>query len=141
MTTVLDIAPFGVPPYSIRGASEDLEPIDAASAYRRTINGTLVDLAHDQFQKFKVTITCSDQQAPALDNVWPGQEVTVNCITELCYLTGVGSASRYAVSGSLREEGDFTFYRPVLDMMVLSYTQSRDEYGNTVSWSIELEEI
>lgn len=141
MTTALEIAPLGVPPYSIRGAVEDLQPIDAAAVYRRTINGVLVDLGHDQFHKFKLTISCTDQQPPALDGVWPGQEVTVYCITELCFPTLSGSPARYPVSGSQREEGAFTFYRPVLDMIITAFTQSKDEYSADISWSIELEEI
>lgn len=140
-TASLEIAPFGTPPYSVRGADEELTLIDAAGSYRRTINGVLVDLSLDQFDKFSLNISCSDQQSPALDNIWPGQEVTISPATYLCYPTATGSPSRPVLSGSQYEANGFTFYRPVLTMMVLAYNIQYNEYNADVSWSLELEEI
>lgn len=140
-TTVLNITVAGVPPYSARGLQQTLEPIDAAISQRRTINGTLVDLSVEDFRKYRSTITCNDHQTPALNGIWPGQEVVVDCVAELSYLTSGGSADRTAVSGSSRVEGDFTFYRPQLTMQVVSYRITRDEYGATTGWTLELEEV
>ena len=82
--SMLVLSGIGVPSYSARGLTQTLQPIEAAGSQRRTVNGTLVDLSQAQFRKYRSTIRCSDQQAPALDDVWPGKVVTVSCIAELC---------------------------------------------------------
>lgn len=139
--TLLVIAGVGVQPYSARGLTQTLDPISQASNSRRTVNGELKDLSFDGFKKFKSTISCNDQTSPALDGIWPGQEISVECIKELCYLTEGGSPSRPVVSGSSRVEGDFTFYRPVISFMVMTYSASEEEYTATAPWSMQLEEI
>lgn len=141
MTSILDIYPFDTPPFSVRGVEDNLSPIEAASNMRRTINGVLVNLGLDQFRKYKITISCSDQQPPAIDGIWPGELCIVHPVSELCYLTATGSPDRDVISGTQREEGNFTFYRPSLTMMLLSFNINKDEYGATVSWSMEFEEI
>ena len=141
MSDVMTLSGMGVPPYSARGASQTLEPIQAAQQLRRTINGELIDLSRPEFRKYRSTISCADQQPPAIDGVWPGQILTVGCIAELSYRTSGGAPSRPVVSGSSRTEGDYTLYRPSLTMRVVSFSQDTDEYGATVSWSIELEEV
>jgi len=141
MSDVLTLSGMGVPPYSARGASQTLEPIQAAQQLRRTINGDLIDLSRPEFRKYRWTISCADQQPPAVDGVWPGRVVTVDCISELSYRTSGGAPSRPVVSGSSRTEGDYTLYRPSLTMRVVSFSQDTDEYGATVSWSLELEEV
>ena len=141
MSDVLTLSGPGVPPYSARGASQTLEPISASQQLRRTINGSLVDLSRSEFRKYRSTISCADQQPPAVDGVWPGQQITVGCISELSYKTSGGSPARSVVSGSSRVEGSYTFYRPSLIMRVVSFSQQTDEYGASVSWSLELEEV
>jgi hypothetical protein len=141
MSDLLSLSGIGVPPYSARGATQTLEPIDQSSQTRRTINGSLVDLSRSEFRKYKSTISCSDQQPPAVDGVWPGQEVTVDCIAELCFLTSSAGPQRTAVTGSERVDGSFTFYRPRLTMRVISFSQNTDDYGAVVSWSMQLEEV
>jgi hypothetical protein len=141
MSTKLAISGIQIPPYSARGLSQTLVPIEASASMRRTINGALVDISASQFRKYASTISCTDQQHPALNGVWPGQQVTVNCVCELSYLTSGGSADRTPVSGSSRVEGDFTFYRPQLVMRVVSYEVQTDEYGAAVAWSLQLEEV
>lgn len=138
--TILVLSGIGVPDYSARGLTQTLNPIDGAAQARRTINGELVDFSFDQFRKFTSTISCTDQQPPATDGVWPGQMVTVECVQELCYPDG-GTPSRTPVSGSERTVNGFTFYRPILFMMVMAFNQSTVEFGADVSWSMELEEI
>lgn len=141
-TTVLTITALGLPPYSTRGASQTLQPIDAARSMRRTVNGTLVDLSVSELRKFRSTISCTDQQPPAFNGIWPGQTVTVDCISELAYEDATGeSADRTAVSGSTRTEGSFVFYRPQLTMKVMSFRTDTDEYGAECGWTIELEEV
>ena len=138
--TVLTLSGIGVPPYSARGLTQSLEPIDGAVQLRRTVNGALADLSYEPFRKYKSTISGQDQEPPAVDGVWPGQLVEVGCIAELCFPTSEGGPARTAVAGSERVEGDFSFYRPVLTMRVAGFSVSRDEYGAAVSWQMQLEE-
>ena len=139
--TLLVLSGIGVPDYSARGLTQTLEPIEASASLRRTVNGALKDLSYAQFRKYKSTISCQDQEPPAVDGVWPGHVVTVDCVAELSFLTSGGSPARPVVSGSERVEGDFTFYRPQLEMLVTGFSMSRDEYGAAVSWQLQLEEI
>jgi hypothetical protein len=137
--TLLVLAGVGIPAYSARGLSQQLEPIDGAANMRRTINGALNDLSVVQFRKYRSTISCSDQEPPAVDGVWPGRVVTVDCVAELSYPVG-GTPQRPVVAGSERIEGDFTFYRPQLTMLVTGFSVQRDEWGAEVQWQMELEE-
>jgi len=141
MSDVLTLSGIGVPPWSARGASQTLEPIQASQQLRRTVNGDLIDISRAEFRKYRSRISCADQQPPAVDGVWPGQVVTVGCISELSYLTAGGAPSRIPVAGSSRTEGAYTFYRPSLTMRVVSFSQDTDEYAAEVSWSLELEEV
>lgn len=138
--TLLTISGAGVAPYSARGLVQSLEPIGAATALRRTINGSLKDLSDPAFRKYRSSISGGDMKAPAVDGVWPGQVVTVECVAELVYKSG-GTPQRPVVSGSSYEDGGFVHYRPVLQMMITGWTAERDEYGETVSWTLDLEEI
>lgn len=141
MSDVLTLSGIGVPLYSARGANQSLEPINSAQQLRRTINGELIDISRAEFRKYRSTISCVDQQPPAVDGVWPGQVLTVGCISELSFRTAGGTPSRNMVAGSSRAEGDYTFYRPILTMRVVSFSQDTDEYGAEVSWSLQLEEV
>ncbi len=138
--TLLVLTGIGVPDYSARGLTQTLEPIEASTSLRRTVNGSLVDLSFAQFRKYKSTIACHDQEPPAINNVWPGHVVTVDCVAELSYPAG-GSPARPVVSGSARTDGAFTFYRPQLQMLVTGFSVSRDEYGASVQWQMDLEEV
>lgn len=138
--TLLVLSTNGVPLYSARGLDQTLEPIDAAHVTRRTINGILVDMSVVKFHKYKSQIKCQDVEAPALDGVMPGMAVTVDCVAELVFRTVGGTPTRTVIAGSTRVVGDFTIYRPRLDMMVMTFQQSISEYGRTVGWSLDLEE-
>lgn len=140
-STLLVISGIAIPPYSARALSQTLFPIAAASQMRRTINGALVDISSSLFRKYGSVISCTDQQHPALNGIWPGLQVTVDCISELSYTTSGGSADRVVVSGSSRTSGTFTFYRPRLTMRVMNYDVNFDEWGASVSWSLSLEEV
>lgn len=136
--TNLVISGPGIQPYSARGLTQTLSPINAASSQRRTINGNLKDLSRAQFRKYASTISCQDQTAPAFAGVWPGMQVTVDCVAELSFPTATGMPERTVVDS--RVDGDFTFYRPRLVMRVTDFNESQDEYGAQVSWSLQLEE-
>lgn len=138
--TVLTLGGIGVPPYSARGLTQSLEPIDSAAQLRRTVNGALADLSYEPFRKYKSTISGQDQEPPAVDGIWPGLLVDVGCVAELSYPTANGGPARTAVADSERVEGAFTFYRPVLSVRIVGFSVSRDEYGAAVSWQLQLEE-
>ncbi|TIM09130.1 hypothetical protein [Mesorhizobium sp.] len=145
-TTDLRLDPIGVPPYSARNISQSLTPVDGAAQLARTVNGELIDLSDGtSHRKYKSTISCTDQQQPALSGVWPGMELTVDCVVELSYLT-IGGAPEREVAGDTAEpatrvEGAFTFYRPRLQMRVVNYQQSLAEWDADAAWSLDLEEI
>lgn len=144
--TLLRIDPIGVPPYSARNINQTLEPIDDGAQLARTVNGELIDLSDGStFRKYKSTITCTDQQMPALSGVWPGMELTVDCIAELSYLTATGSPER-DIAGTTddpatRTEGLFTFYRPRLAMRVVGFSTNFTEWDADTGWRLDLEEI
>lgn len=138
--TLLVLAGVGVPPYSARGLEQTLVPIDQAISLARTVNGELVDLSSSAFRKYRSTINGNDQQVPAVDGVWPGAQVTVDCIVELAYPTG-GVAQRTVVPGSSRTANGFTFYRPRLTMLVTGFDVRLDEWDAVVGWSMDLEEV
>lgn len=139
--TLLVLSGAGVPPYSARGITQTLEPIEATKKLARDVNGGLVDLSPPQMRKYLSKVTCSDQDAPALAGIWPGTVLVVDCIPELSFLTTNPAAQeRSEVTDSVRISGDFTFYRPRLTMMVTNFQAQKDEYGAVVSWELDLEE-
>lgn len=142
-STLLRLSPIGVPPYSARGISQTLQPIEAAASMRRTVNGTLVDLSAEQFRLYRSTITCTDQQHPALSGVWPGMVLTVDCVAELSYLddTDAEASRPLADTAAERTENGFVFFRPKLVMMVVDYRTDFDEWGVECNWALELEEL
>ena len=134
--TQLVLSVGGIPLYSARGLDQTLQPMNAAHVTRRTINGALVDLSVDKFHKYASKITCSDLEAPALDGIFPGMEVTVDCVAEL---VTAGTPNRTVIDS--RTVGAFTVYRPQLAMMVVGLQQTLSEYTRTVQWELDLEEI
>jgi hypothetical protein len=141
--TVLELTGIGVVPYSTRAATQTLEPIaQAAANIYRDVNGNLHNAGGTQFQKYKSTISCTDQRPFAVDGVWPGKLVTVSCIATLAYESGSDAEpQRQASTGGDFTEGGWTFYYPVLSMMVVGFSVQTDEYGADVSWRMDLEEV
>jgi len=137
--TVLTLLGMGVTLFSSRGLVQTLAPIEAATQQARTINGQLQDLSVELFHKYRTTITCVDQRVPALDGIFPGRELTVHCAVELACPVG-DTPARPAAPGSTRVEHGFTFYRPVLVMLVTTYSVEYNEWGASVGWSLEMEE-
>ena len=140
-STLLKLNGVGLSPYAARGLTQTLNPIDQAKDLRRTINGELIDFSISQLRKYASVISGDDQMPPAVSGVWPGREIQVACLAELSYLTTVGAAERPAVADSERIEGLYTYYRPILNMRVVDFSQSFDEWDAQVSWSLSLEEI
>lgn len=141
--TLLVISGFGNMTYQARGLSQTLEHIGSAVQLERTINGTLTDVSAAQFRKYQSKISVPDEvEAPPLDGIWPGMQVTVACAVYLCYPNGrVGSPDRPEVSGSSYTENGYTFYRPLLTMLVRDFTYTLDEWGRKSNWVLDLEEV
>lgn len=140
----LKLTGLGVPPFSVRGVVQTLEPIDDAADVRRTMNGTAINLSNPDFRKYQSEISCEDMSPPAIDEIAVGMELTVECVAELSYqgaLPLAGNNSRPAVTGSAREANGFVFYRPILTMLVTGHSVEHDEWGAITSWSIDLEEV
>lgn len=138
--TLMVLSPMGLPLYSARGLTETLEPIQEAADLVRLANGDLDDWSFPAFKKFALTVACTDQRVPAIDGIWPGQSVTVQCVSELAYPSG-GSPERTPVTGSSRTENGYVFYRPVLSMRLMSLSVQTDEWGAAIGWSAKFEEV
>src|SRR5262245_36265378 len=119
--TLLSIDGIDFSPYAVRGITMTLEPIQQAASLARDCRGELVDISVAQFRQHKVTISCTDQEAPELTDVWPGMDITVTCIP------GMGAANT---------TGD------VLTILakVTAWDTSRDEWGADLSWNLEAEQ-
>jgi hypothetical protein len=134
----------GVNPFSARGLKGTLAPIAAAQGIdklRRTVNGTLISIAAPQMWKYRLDVQGEDVAPAALDGLWVGMQATVDCHVELAFLTAGGSASRPMVPGSEWFDGDYTYYRPQLLMLIVELETSSDEWAASVSWSMTLEEV
>lgn len=138
--TLLVISGQGVPPYSARGLTQTWEPIAAAGVFGRTINGKLINLSPPQMELYRTTISCTDQDAPAWEGVFPGTVITVDCVFEFSFQIGMGGATRPVVPFSSRIVGAWTYYRPQLVIMVTSLVGSRNEYGHLTDWQLQGEE-
>lgn len=139
--TLLDISAPGIVPFSARGATHTMEPIAASIHLERDVNGTMVDLSIPAMRKYKSKITCTDMNVPAFGGLWPGAVITVDCAFELAYLTSQPAfKERNEVPGSVRIDGDYTFYRPRLTMVVMPFNNSFDEWQANNGWELELEE-
>lgn len=141
--TILMMTPIGLPLYSARGLNQSLTPSpEAKPSPRRTINGELRWLGISAMRKYDSEITCTDQAAPALDNIWPGDTIVVDCLQELAYKTSGGSAQRTEVPGSSRTTADgYTYYRPRITFMVMDKSEANDEWKADYQWKISLREI
>jgi hypothetical protein len=134
---------IGVPLYSARGLTQTFSHAEEAKpSPRRTVNGTLRVLGLTTMRKIVSDITCTDQNAPAIDGLWEGMTIVVDCVFELSYKTIGGTPSRTVVSGSSRTTTDgFTYYRPRITFMIVDISMSNDEYAHDYNWKIGLKEV
>jgi hypothetical protein len=119
--TLLAIDNIDFSDYAVRGITMTLEPIEQAANVARDCRGFLADISVAQFRQYKVTISCTDHEAPELTDIWPGQDITITCIP------GLGAANT---------TGD------VLTILakVTAWNSSRDEWAAEVAWSLEAEQ-
>lgn len=146
--TKLTLSTIDLHPFSARGATYDINPIDASGGSRRDINGTLHDLSDPAFNKYTLSISCSDFRTPSFNNLKRGMTVVVGCPFEWFYpipepdeTTPGDAAVRSIVAGSLRDKDGIRYYRPEMTMMVLSFGDSNHEFAATEDWTLVLEEV
>jgi hypothetical protein len=117
--TLIAIDAIDFTDYSVRGITMTLTPIDQAKNLARDCLGNLVDISVAQFQQFKVTITCTDNDAPELHGIWPGRDISITCLPQM----------------------DGTSHTPLTILAkVTSWNTSRDEWGAEIAWQIEAEQ-
>ena len=119
--TLLTIDAIDFSDYAVRGITMTLEPIDQSKNVARECRGDLVDISVAQFRQYKVTITCTDHEAPVLSGIWPGKDITIGCIPGL---------------GASNSTGD------VLSILakVISWNTSRPEWDAEVAWQLEAQQ-
>src|SRR5262245_36516419 len=120
--TLLAIDGIDFSDYAVRGITMTLTPIEQAVNVARDCRGVLVDISLAQFRQYKVSITCTDHEAPALTGIWPGQNITITCIPGL---------------GVVSPPGDVL----VISAKVTAWDTSRGEWGpEGVQWTLEAEQ-
>ena len=118
--TLLAIDGIDFSQYAVRGITMTLEPIDQAANVARDCRGMLADISLAQFRQYKVSVTCTDHEAPQLAGIWPGLDVTIICIP------GLGE--------------DITGDPLTILAKVTSWNTSRDEWAAEVAWQLEAEQ-
>lgn len=144
--TKLDLSTIDMPPYAALGLTQTITPIQQSGFMRRTVDGDLIDLSDEAFDKYASNVSCNHFQHPSLNGLRRGQTVVVDCIVEFSYVPEPGdttgtAATRTIVPGSVRIKDGFLFYRPRLTMKVTNISVNRDEFGAQSQWSLDLEEI
>ena len=119
--TLLSIDAIDFTDPAVRGITMTLEPIDQAKNVARDCRGALVDISVAQFRQYKVTVTCTDHEAPELTGIWPGQDVTITCIPGLGASNGAGDVLTILAK-------------------VTTFNTSRDEWAAEVQWKLEAEQ-
>jgi hypothetical protein len=119
--TLLSIDNIDFSQWAVRGISMTLTPIDQAANVARDCRGMLADISLAQFRQYKVTISCTDHEAPQLTGIWPGQDVTIVCIP------GLGVP-------------DDTTGQLTILAKVTAWNTERDEWAAEVAWSLEAEQ-
>ena len=139
--TVLTITGPGIAPYSARGLTQSYEPISASIHLERDVDGGMIDFSAPQFRKYRSKISCTDQNTPALNGIWPGTVLTMECAQEMSFKSDrPEDQEREAVEGSVRTEGGYTFYRPIMTVIFLGWSATGAEYTHDVAWSFDVEE-
>jgi hypothetical protein len=119
--TLLSIDGIDFLPWAVRGITMTLAPIDQAKNVARDCRGQLADISVAQFRQHKISITCTDHEAPAFTDVWPGTDITITCIPGLGAVNGAGDVLTILAK-------------------VTSWNTSRDEWAAEVAWTLEAEQ-
>lgn len=82
METQLTLNRGGFPPFSARGCTQTLTPLENGEL-RRTVNGNLLFTGSLSHQKYRTRLQCLDEETPALEAITRGEAVEVGCIARL----------------------------------------------------------
>lgn len=155
-----------IPPFSARECQQTLTPIPQ-DIMRRTVNGDLVCVNKGEHKKFLSTIRCKDKAPAAFDGIWKGIVLKVGCIQSMTQHVAPEAlsvqmdrdgfdhhlfdyrglvwpatpAQNRWISISPGFSGGFITYKPILLMMVKKYVLETDEWGLSVGWTLDLEEL
>lgn len=165
METELILSQGGLPPLSARGCIQELMPIESG-VLRRTIDGRLIYAGHSRTHKYRSIICCEDKAGLALEGLWRGSLLRVGCIQRLWQKAHGASVSleRDPVEGSVfavtpgqerviiqemagrkivleNEGGVFVSYCPWLEMRVVTFSLTTNEWGLKAGWKLILEEV
>ena len=119
--TLLAIDAIDFSDYAVRGITMTLMPIDQAKNLARDCLGNLIDISLFQFKQYKVTITCTDNEAPVFTAIWPGQDVVITCIP------GMGASNTTGADVL------------IIGAKVTSWNTSRAEWDAEIAWQLEAE--
>ena len=166
----LTIDRIGFPPFSTRNCTQTLSPLPQGEL-RRTLNGRLIYTGDPSHHKFQSSLQCQDKIAPALESIWRGSIIKIGCLQRLsqritsstpitlqrdpveksvvimdCHHQEQEMASLEGRIVTLKERQElqeelYVSYRPYLEMCVVSYKLLTDEWGFSVGWQIDLEEV
>ena len=169
METALTLSLGGFPPFSARGCTQKLTPLQLGQFFR-TIDGQLIHTHPGLEKKYHTLINCSDQTPPATDHLVPGCLVTVGCIQRIWQKwdgKSIISLEKIPIANSIMvmdqnrsiipvasqnltqinvqdqesEKTGFISYRPLLSMRLIRYVLTTKEWDLSVSWEMELEEV
>lgn len=119
--TLMSIDGIDFEDWAVRGIKMSLQPIDNGELVR-DCNGNLRDITIDSHRKYAISISCTDQDAPILTNVWRGKQIELSCIPGLGVDNNTG--------GTL-----------TINALVTGWTTNRDEYGASTDWQLDAEQI
>lgn len=140
-TLLVISTPMGVPLYSARNLTQTITPIKASQQLFRTINGELDDLSIPEMRKYQIKITCTDFHSPALDGIWPGQQLTIDSCAVLAYAVG-GTPQRTPVPLAPTHTWDgFVYYYPRLIVRVTDFSHGFEEWPGQYQWELDAEEL
>ncbi len=164
--TDLTISRGGLPLWSARGCKQELTPIKNGEL-QRTVNGELVYTGDRSHHKYRSIVRCQDKSSIALDGIWQGCKIAVGCIQRIGQLIQGDKCTldRQPIESSIRcvtvdgkavairhinrceivlkhrvNEG-YVSYRPILQMRVVDFGYSIDEWDVATGWYLALEEI
>jgi hypothetical protein len=120
-STLLSVSGMDLSPYATRDLTMTLE-MTQTGEIERDIDGNAVDMTIVQFDKYRVTVACTDHEAPPLTGIRKGSIHTVVCIPSL----GV----------EVDTDGTLT-----LAMMLEDFNTSRQEAQADTAWFLAFIEV
>jgi hypothetical protein len=117
--TLIAIDAIDFTDYAVRGITMTLELIDQSKNLARDCLGNLVDISVPQFRQHKITITCTDNDAPELAGIWAGQDISITCLPRM---NGTSDTPLTILA------------------KVTNWNTSRPEWDAEISWQLEAEQ-